>query len=100
MLSGDKAAVDGPLYRPYRWVGADFQLGLRPIRPDDWILIGPEHAEMMRQKCERLDNHRPFYYRTLPHSLPAQRELRERIVAHLATDHPRSFEMSGSVLRS
>jgi hypothetical protein len=100
MQSGNKAAVDRPLYRPYRWAAADFQLGLRPIQPENWILVGAEHAEMMRQKRERLDNHRPFYYRTLPSSLPAQRELRERIVAHLATDHPRSFEMSGSVLRS
>jgi dimethylamine monooxygenase subunit A len=100
MRSDNNAAVAGPLYRPYRWAAADFQLGLRPIRPENWILIGAEHAEMMRQKWERLDNHRPFYYRTLPHSLPAQRELRERVVAHLAADHPQSFEKSGSVIRS
>ncbi len=100
MKSGDNAAVDGPLYRPYRWAAADFQLGLRPIRPENWILIGAGHAEMMRQKCERLANHGHCYYRTLPTSLPAQRELRERIVAHLAADHPRSFEKSGSVVRS
>jgi dimethylamine monooxygenase subunit A len=100
MQSGNGAAVDGPLYRPYRWAAADFQLGLRPIHPENWILIGAEHAEMMRQKCERLDNHRSFYYRTLPNSLPAQRELRERVVEHLTADHPRSFERSGSVVRS
>jgi hypothetical protein len=88
------------LYRPYRWASADFQLGLRPIRPEHWILIGAGHAEMMRQKCERLDNDKPFYYRTLPDSLPAQRELRERVVAHLASDHPQSFEKTGSVVRS
>jgi dimethylamine monooxygenase subunit A len=100
MQSGKKEAVDGPLYRPYRWAAADFQLGLRPIRPENWILIGAGHAEMMRQKCQRLNNHRPFYYRTLPSSLPAQRELRERVMAHLAADHPRSFEKSGAVVRS
>ena len=83
MQSGNNAAVRGPLYRPYRWAAADFQLGLRPIRPENWILIGAEHAEMMRQKCERLDNHRRFYYRTLPNSLPAQRELRERVMARI-----------------
>jgi dimethylamine monooxygenase subunit A len=100
MQSNDNAAADAPVYRPYRWAGADFQLGLRPIRPENWILIGTGHAEMMSQKCERLDNHRPFYYRTLPISLPAQRELRERVMAHLAADHPQSFEKSGSVVRS
>jgi dimethylamine monooxygenase subunit A len=93
-------AVDGPLYRPYRWVAADFQLGLRPIRPESWILIGAEHAEMMRQKRERLDKFRPFYYRTLPDSLPAQRELLGRVAAHLVTNLPRHFVRSGSVIRS
>jgi hypothetical protein len=92
MQSGSNSTVDGPFYRPYRWAAADFQLGLRPIRPENWILIGAGHAEMMRQKRERLDNHRSFYYRTLPDSLPAQRELRERVTAHLVADHPESFE--------
>lgn len=100
MQSGNNAAVDCTLYRPYRWADADFQLGLRPVRPENWILIGAEHAEMMRQKCERLVHHRHCYYRALPTSLPAQRELRERIVAHLVADHPQSFEKSGSVVRS
>ena len=100
MQSGNNAAVDGPLYRPYRWAAVDFQLGLRPIRPEYWILIGAGHAEMMRQKCERLDDHRRFYYRTLPDSLPAQRELRERVMGHVAADHPKSFQKSGSVVRS
>ena len=100
MQSGNNSVIGVPLYRPYRWAAADFQLGLRPIRPENWILIGAGHAEMMRQKCERLDNHRRFYYRTLPNSLPAQRELRERVMAHLAADHPQSFEKSGSVVRS
>jgi hypothetical protein len=100
MQSGNNSVIGVPLYRPYRWAAADFQLGLRPIRPQNWILIGAGHAEMMRQKCERLANRRHCYYRTLPTSLPAQRELRERIVAHLAADHPQSFEKSGSVVRS
>jgi dimethylamine monooxygenase subunit A len=93
-------AVAGPTYRPYRWAGVDFQLGLRRIRPESWILIGPEHAEMMRQKCARLDEFESFYYGSLPDSLPAQRELRERVTKHLVTDHPRSFERRGSVVRS
>ena len=98
MQRGDNTA--GPLYRPYRRAAADFQLGLRPMRPESWILIGAGHSEFMRQKRERLDGHRQFYYRTLPDSLPAQRELRERVTAHLAADHPECFEKSGSVVRS
>lgn len=100
MPPASATAADGPSYRPYRWAAADFQLGLRRIRPDTWILIGPEHAEMMRQKRARLEAYGSFYYGSLPDSLPAQRELRERVTKHLVADHPRSFERSGSVISS
>ncbi len=96
MPSSSQAAPDKPLYRPYRWATADFQLGLRPMRPEAWILVGAEHADMMQQKRERLDRHREFYYGSLPDSLPAQRELRQRVTAHLLADHPDSFERRGS----
>jgi dimethylamine monooxygenase subunit A len=100
MYTADHMTGDRPLYRPYRWASADFQLGLRPIRPGTWILIGADHAEIMRQKHDRLSRFRPYYYRTLPESLPAQRELRNRVTAHLLSDHPGSFERTGSVVHS
>ncbi len=100
MQSGTPTTIEGPTYRPYRWAGADFQLGLRRIPPDSWILIGPEHAGLMRQKCARLNAHQSFYYGSLPDSLPAQRELRERVTTHLLADHPQSFQRNGSVISS
>ena len=100
MRTANPPTVEPPLYRPYRWASADFQLGLRPIRPESWILIGAEHAEIMRQKHDRLNRFRPYYYRTLPDSLPAQRELRNRVMTHLLSDHAGSFETTGSVVRS
>jgi hypothetical protein len=92
--------IDPPVYRPYRWASADFQLGLRPIKPETWILIGADHGQIMRQKHDRLNRSRQYYYRTLPDSLPAQRELRDRVTTHLLSDHPGSFERTGSVIRS
>jgi hypothetical protein len=100
MHTANPTTLERPLYRPYRWAAADFQLGLRPIRPETWILIGADHAQVMRQKHERLTRSRPYYYRTLPESLPAQRELRNRVTTHLVSDHPASFEKLGSVVRS
>jgi dimethylamine monooxygenase subunit A len=100
MHTAHPTAIDRPVYRPYRWASADFQLGLRPIKPETWILIGADHAQIMRQKHERLNRSRPYYYRTLPESLPAQRELRNRVTTHLLCDHPGSFERMGSVIRS
>jgi hypothetical protein len=89
-----------PRYRPYRWAAADFQLGLRPMRPQSWILVDAEHAVVMRQKHDRLDRLGQYYYRALPESLPAQRELRRLVCAHLVADHQEHFERSGSVVRS
>ena len=100
MQPDSAGAGDGPTYRPYRWAAADFQLGLRRMRPESWILIGAEHAEMMRRKRARLDEYQSFYYGSLPESLPAQRELRQRVTTHLVADHPQSFERVGSVVRS
>jgi dimethylamine monooxygenase subunit A len=100
MHTASPTTANRPLYRPYRWASADFQLGLRPIRPETWILIGTDHAEIMRQKHDRLNRSRLHYYRTLPESLPAQTELRDLVTAHLLSDHPESFERIGSVVRS
>jgi hypothetical protein len=70
------------------------------MRPDQWILIDSSHAENMRQKRERLAAFPSLYYRTLPVSFAAQHELRERVTAHLAADHPQHFERAGPKIRS
>jgi hypothetical protein len=62
--------------------------------------MGADHVEIMRHKHDRLNRFRPYYYRTLHESLPAQRELRDRVTAHLLSDHPHSFQRTGSVVHS
>jgi hypothetical protein len=89
-----------PLYRPYRWAAADFQVGLRPMKPDLWVLMGAGHEAIMREKRERLAAFPRLYYRTLPGSLAAQCELRERVIAHLVSDYPEHFERTGSLVNS
>jgi dimethylamine monooxygenase subunit A len=88
----------GPRFAPYRWAGADFQVGLRPIKPEQWILMDAAHGEVMRQKRARLAAFQQYYYKTLPSSRPAQEELRERVVEHLLKDHAASFVRDGSIL--
>jgi len=89
-----------PYYRPYRWAAAEFQLGLRPFSPDRWISMEADYAHNMREKRELLAAYPDRYYRTLPSSLPAQRELLERVVAHLVADHAGRFARAGSTLCS
>ena len=70
------------------------------MKPDQWVLMGPGHEAVMREKRERLAAFPRLYYRTLPGSLAAQGELRERVIAHLASDYPEHFERIGSRVNS
>ena len=89
-----------PAYQPYRWASVDFTLGLAPVRNSEWIQFSLRHADNMREKRSRMSAQRDRYYRTLPESLPAQRELRERVVTHLVTDHADRYARAGSKLTS
>ena len=89
-----------PAYQPYRWASVDFTIGLRPVRKSEWIQFSPHHADNMREKRRRFSAQRERYYRTLPESLPAQRELRDLVVAHLVTDHADRYALTGSTLTS
>ena len=89
-----------PFYRPYCWAAADFQLGLRPINPNRWVLMEADHAANMREKRERLAAYPQRYYRTIPSSLQAQRELRDLVVAHLLNDYPERFARIDLGIRS
>ena len=89
-----------PPYQPYTWAAADFQLGLRAINPRQWVLMDANFTATMREKRALLAAHADKYYRTIPSSLPAQHELRERIAAHLVSDYPDFFSRQGSVITS
>jgi len=94
------AAPSPPAYQPYRRGAAAFQLGLRAMRPEQWILFGDDHLAVMGEKRARLAAGPERYFRALPGSLEAQHELREAIAAHLCTDHPQRFDREGDRLRS
>jgi len=83
-----------PLHRPYLSSGALFQIGTRPMDPAHWLAIGPDHAPFLREKRARLKANPLPFYRTTPGSLPAQSELRERIVAHLLARHADVFSLA------
>ncbi len=99
-MQGNGSLVeDRPAYRPYRWATVDFQLGLRPIKAAQWMLFEADHDATMQEKRARMAQYPELYYRTLPGSLVAQQELRERVAAHLAADHPQHFRRTGTRLR-
>ena len=91
--------IERPTYAPYRWAAADFQLGLRPARRDQWILVSRNYPEVMREKRARLRD-RERFYKTLPESLDVQHELYRRVVEHLVRDHALAFALEGHTLVS
>jgi dimethylamine monooxygenase subunit A len=97
--ANDASLANRPAYRPYRWATADFQLGLRPIKATQWMLLEEDYSATMREKRARMAEFPELYYGTLPCSLEAQHELRERVAAHLAADYPQHFRRSGRALQ-
>jgi hypothetical protein len=88
----DHAAL--PLHRPYLSSGAVFQIGTRPMDPAQWLAIGPDHAPFLREKRARLKANPLPFYRTTAGSLPAQMELRDRVVRHLLAQHADVFTVA------
>ena len=62
--------------------------------PTQWLAIGRDHASFLREKRARLKANSLPFYRTTPGSLPAQIELRDRVVAHLLAQHADVFTMA------
>jgi hypothetical protein len=91
--------ASAPHFRPYRWAAPEFQVGLQPIKPRDWLLIDDNYAEFMCAKRRRLSSSPELFYRTLPDSLGAQRELRRMVIAHLLEEHGAVFTISNGTLR-
>lgn len=89
-----------PAYAPYRSASRDFALGLKPIRAHQWILVGPDHGAIMREKRARLAHAPDHFFRAQPGSKPAQRELASRVARHLLTDHAAHFSRDGDALVS
>ena len=83
-----------PLHRPYLSSGALFQIGTRPMEPTQWLAIGPDHGPFLREKRARLEAKSLPFYRAMPGSLPAQIELRDRVVADLLAHHADVFTMA------
>jgi dimethylamine monooxygenase subunit A len=89
-----------PRFRPYRWGAATFQVGLQPINRGDWLIVDDDYASVMRAKRRQLTGAPERFYKTLPGSLAAQRELKRMVVAHLTQSHGKSFSLDNETLVS
>jgi dimethylamine monooxygenase subunit A len=93
-------SMAAPPYRPYLSSSAEFQLGLRPFKQPQWLLRDASSVRIMREKRLRMAAVPSPHYKALPSSIPAQHELRQRVVSHLASHIPTQFQLSNGVLAS
>jgi hypothetical protein len=89
-----------PHFRPYRWAAPVFQIGLQAIRPSEWLMLDPGYQSVMREKRAQLARLPDRFYKTLPESAPAQKELRSMVVSHLLGDHGKYFTLDNAILAS
>jgi len=87
-----------PHFRPYRWGAVDFQVGLQRIDPGKWLHIEDHYGNFMRSKRMHLSRFPERFYKTLPQSLAAQRELRGLVASHLLEQQASLFSLSGDTL--
>jgi dimethylamine monooxygenase subunit A len=90
--------ASAPHFRPYRWATPEFQVGLQPMSSRDWLQLDGNYADFMCAKRKHLSASPELFYRTLPDSLAAQRELRRMVVAHLLEEHAAFFSLSDGTL--
>jgi hypothetical protein len=90
--------ASAPHFRPYRWAAPEFQVGLQAIRACDWLLVDGTYGDFMCAKRRHLSRSPELFYRAMPDSLAAQRELRRMVVAHLLEEHSALFSVSDGTL--
>jgi len=74
-------------------------LGLRLLAdPADWLVLDEDWARDLREKRRLESEHREQVWVELPGSVPAQREVRDVLLAHLETHHPGRIRRSGDRL--
>jgi dimethylamine monooxygenase subunit A len=89
-----------PHFRPYRWAAPTFQVGLQAIGPRDWLIVDEDYGSVMRDKRAQFARAPERFYKALPGSTAAQRELRSMVVSHLMQEHGESFSLGNGILTS
>lgn len=92
--------ASAPHFRPYRWAAPTLQVGLQAISPRDWLIVDEDYASVMRGKRAQLACAPARFYKTLPGSRDAQRELHRMVVSHLVDAHGERFSLTSGMLTS
>ncbi len=83
---------------PYDGSSRPFAIGIRPLEPGDWILGDDRLVRELALKDELIAARRDDVFRAEPGTEDAQREVFERLAAHLVEHRPEIYRRSGDAI--
>lgn len=76
---------------PFRGGPFRVRMGLTPIQPAEWLVIGPDYAVQIAEKRRLIAADREAVWQMLPQAEDAAAELADVVAANLATHHGQHF---------
>lgn len=82
--------------KPGTWL----TLGLKPLDPSNWIEIDANFSQQIKLKAQLLRDCPDRVFASLPHSIAAQQEVLDLLIAHLRQFYPQQYQQQGNKLHS
>jgi hypothetical protein len=98
-VASEHMAEPRPRYLPYASGSFRMSMGLQALDPVTWMQPDARYAEELREKHRLLTERHAEVFQATPGSVPAQREVLDRLLDHLAADHPGLVEVDGDEVR-
>lgn len=95
-------AVNAEPITPMPFRGGPFRvrMGLTPIQPADWLVIGPDYAGQIAEKRRLIAADRAAVWQMLPQAEGAAAELADVLAANLAVNHGAHFALDAGRLEN
>lgn len=94
------AQNNAPPYTPFDNGTYRMSMGLQALKPEDWIEIGPDHAEQLAERRRLFAENRDEVFAVLPEAEAACTELLARLAAFLPKRFPSLYSRDGNLLAS
>ncbi|BAU15076.1 hypothetical protein LEP3755_56330 [Leptolyngbya sp. NIES-3755] len=80
------------IYLPFAEGDRTLALGLKPLKPEDWIEIDDQLSSYVQRKTELLESIHSEVFASLPNTQIAQQEVRDLLLEHLLQQFPELYD--------